>query len=192
MRFTLFGIDFFISYIFVCAFLIFMANDTSGQFIPLIFSVFVHEAGHIIMLFIFGQKLKRADLKIGAIRVEYSSYAIKSERIVALLAGPLSNLLLALIWHLFGNENLFYINIVLCVYNLLPIKGLDGGSIIEALSEGKISPKKIDLFLNLTTFAVAIFVLVGFFLLYKNSMSNYSLILFCIYLILPFIIKKFS
>lgn len=192
MRFRLFGIDFYISYIIICAFLIFTAGDTTGQFLPLAFSVCIHEASHIIMLLTFGQKLKRAEFKIGALIIEYSSYATKTERIIALFAGPCSNLILALIARPFGEQRLFNINILLFLYNLLPVRGLDGGSLLEAIFEEKISGKRISIILNALTIAVAFAMLAGFIILLKKGVVNYSLILFSIYLVLPLTVKKFS
>jgi Zn-dependent protease len=123
--------------------------------------------------------------------IEYFDNMIISHKLCALFAGPFSNLVLVIIGIVLKNQIITAINIFLAVFNMLPVKGLDGGSILEAFLLCFLSAEKVDKTLNLVTvlFGFLSFLLFIFLLIIK--IINYSVLLFGIYLITPIIIKKF-
>ena len=105
-----------------------------SSFLPLIFlAALVHEFGHLIAIWGFGGTVRSVSISFLGAKIEYSrgrqSYI--AEAIVA-LAGPMCNLLLAYLFAQFGTSGgdaLFFAgaNLLLGLFNLLPISALDGG-----------------------------------------------------------------
>lgn len=190
MTFSLFGIKFELSYIFFSVVVIFLAFDRTGIYLPLLIGVIIHEMSHIIFILIFKSKVSSIRLIIGAISVEYVEICSKIKKIIALLAGPISNILLAYIFYCFNLEIWCAVNIVLGLYNLLPINGLDGGAVLGEILEQFCSERTVNAIINILT----VLVLSGYsFLWIYNSndiRSNISVILLLIYIITPLIVKK--
>lgn len=191
MYFKLFGIKFEISYIFLCVATVFIATDKTGIYIALLISVLVHEVAHIITLISFKIRIKAVRLIIGCIGIEYVDTSNRKERLLSLLAGPLSNILLSLLGYCLKSPTFFAVNLILAVYNLLPVRGLDGGSILEVALSGIVSKSKTDLILNVIVVLFSSVLLVYFIFSCCCGIRNYSVLLLCIYLITPLIIKKF-
>ncbi len=189
MTFKILGVKFVISYFFMTALLIFIANDKSGIFIPLLFSVCLHELSHLAFLCLFGVKIREISLVPGSVGINHTELDTKAEKLICLFAGPLSNMLASAVFRILRLDTLFIINLLLSVLNLLPARGLDGGSIVCAFLEGKLSHDRINLILKLLSFVMALIVVGVFFILLYNNSVNYSLLLFALYLIIPFFMK---
>lgn len=190
MKFNIFGVKVEISYVFVCFLTLFIGMDRSSLFLPVFFSVLLHELGHILPLFYFNCRIRELNLKIGTVGVVFDNNLTKLERIISQLSGPMSNLLLSGICLIFKNKQLWAINIILFIYNLLPVHYLDGGSIITTLLSGIVSEEKINIILSINTIILVFISLISFVFLYIKEIYNYSLLLFALYLILPLIIKN--
>ena len=190
MKFVLFGITFEISYLFLTFIALFIAFDKTALFIPLLLSVLLHELAHIAVIFGCGSRVQAIRLVPGKLGVEFSEIISKKCGILALLAGPFCNLVFALCSYRVGDKVSFGINLLLCIYNLLPLRGLDGGAIIELLFSGLVSQRLINKLLSALTMFTSVGVFILFFVLKELDIVNYSLIIFSIYLIMPLIIKK--
>jgi Zn-dependent protease len=88
--------------------------------------------------------------------VEFDIYNLRNPKrdvLMIALAGPLSNILLAFALHVYGSffglgsilEQLLYLNLVLAVFNLIPIAPLDGFNIVTGLLPYNIAYKWRDL-----------------------------------------------
>ncbi len=192
MSFYLWSVRFEISYIFLCAGAVFIATDRTGIYLTLLLSVLIHELAHIVALFMFGCRIKAVKLIIGCLGIDYEDNGERSEKIVCLLAGPFANIILSAVAYSLKNEILFALNVVLAAYNLLPVRGLDGGSILTTVLMGIMTEKKIGLLLNIIALIISAMLFTVFIILLKNDAANYSLLLFSIYLLTPLLIKKIS
>lgn len=106
----------------------------------------VHELGHITVLLLYGAPLKQLKIGLlGALLTADRSGISYGQELLALLAGPLVNLICAavLIAPARSAPGLYSIigaNVALGIFNLLPIRPLDGGRVLELLVTWKFGP----------------------------------------------------
>ncbi len=55
------------------------------------------------------------------------------KKLIIASAGPLVNVIFGIIFYILKNETLTYINILIFIFNMLPIYPLDGGRIIKEI-----------------------------------------------------------
>lgn len=146
-------------------------------FLPLLFSITLHELGHVLVARL--AKIKLRELKLGifgaALSPQSYLYSYKKE-ILLCLGGPLANFLSALaVSAFFDTEPFEYFkmcSLALGLLNLLPISGFDGGRIFTSLLSMLLSPRTVQAISKLVSF-VLIFALWSFsvYLLLKISAS---------------------
>ena len=90
-------------------------------------AVLLHECGHLLALSVFGIKTWQISFGFGGAVIETGALSYAQEFLCA-AAGPLVNLVLLL----FPYRFFFQINLLLLVYNLLPIAPLDGWRMLFA------------------------------------------------------------
>ncbi len=154
-------------------------------------SVF-HELGHLFLICRFCGKPRGISVNLGDIAIESDTTCLsKSGELLIDIAGPISNFLLSLLTillYFFTNAPIL-LNLCLCslfigLFNLLPLKSLDGGNILYNILTNKFTLKTADTILNIISVIFIIPFLVGGFLILFISKYNYSLLLIAIYLIL--------
>lgn len=94
----------------------------------------LHETGHILALYLFRCRIMelRIDL-LGAVLEAEQRMLSYGREMIAVLAGPAANAVAAVAFSQKGALAFAGANIILCVYNLLPIRPLDGGRALELL-----------------------------------------------------------
>lgn len=113
--------------VFLCAYYYF---DPAHTFAPFLAAVTLHEAGHLLMLWLLRVRVHKLRLAVSGAVIETDWLPYRKEIVVA-LAGPAVNgatLLLARRAPLFA-----LVNFCLLAYNLLPFYPLDGGRVLHAL-----------------------------------------------------------
>lgn len=191
MIFKIFGIRFEISYLFTAALAIFIAADKTGNILIFLLAAMAHEVGHLLCMVILNAKPDEIVLNPGTIRIVKNSITTNNETLLILLSGPVINLMIFLICINFQAVKLFaVINLVLFIFNLLPIEGLDGGSILKLALKLKHSEKYAEKVLFIITLFFASGLIFAFIYLVMNGRVNYSLPILFLYLILPYVIKK--
>lgn len=97
----------------------------------MILSLAVHELSHVIVLKHYGGRVIAFSSGAFGFRLRYASGGLTTRaRIAIAFAGGASNLALASLAITIGAYRLAGINIVLAAFNLLPVRGLDGGELI--------------------------------------------------------------
>lgn len=96
----------------------------------------VHELGHCLVLKSLGAEIKRLRLSVfGAVLETDSTHLSYGGELAAVLAGPAANLLCVLLLAPLGDRWTVFLgaNLVLCAFNLLPVRPLDGGKALGLL-----------------------------------------------------------
>ena len=123
----------------------------------------IHELGHVVMGLIMGLKIEKIEIMPLGLSVSFKiniddynqkirkGNILHLKKIAIAAAGPLTNFILLLLvvytninFKVVSNEILAYANIIIMLFNLLPIYPLDGGRILKeiiSLFEGNIKSK---------------------------------------------------
>jgi stage IV sporulation protein FB len=106
-------------------------------------SVLIHETGHILMIYILGFSVDRLVFMAGGIEIGMKYTPVRRlHRVLISSAGCLFNLFSSLAVflavyfypHLKPRlEGFFFYSAIMCVFNSLPIKGLDGGAVLDQI-----------------------------------------------------------
>ena len=111
-----------------------------------VLSALSHEAGHLLALRLAGAKVERVRLTAFGAEIQADTRSLPYFReILCTLAGPIVNLLLAVILaRVAGNYLAAGVNLVLGVFNLLPVPALDGGRVLHLLVSWGWGPMAAD------------------------------------------------
>lgn len=150
-------------------------------------SVTLHEYGHILIASIYGVRTSHITLHVFGAFAIMNLNGLNHTKVIAIcLAGPCVNFFLAAAYCLFvgyvptkfeGIDIFFFVNIVLGVFNLLPIYPMDGGRIIRSSFSILIKNKRTVL---LTSLAISIATISCLILLALSSGAVMLLFLSCI------------
>lgn len=161
------------------------------DFSPFIFIIMaaavIHECGHLIAMRICGVKTERITLYPFGLDIRTLSHA-KSYRQEILIksAGIIVNIAAVIISVPFI-ENIYISffavsNFLLVGVNIMPVKSLDGGGILENLLLMYVEPAKVNRIMKTVSFIfiVILWILASYTLFYTNY--NFSLFAMCMYL----------
>lgn len=188
--------------IFLVGLIFFIVNQFYMYILFMIF-VIIHECFHLLAGIVLGYKVK--NLKIMPLGVsvgfkekeeEYNTKIRKSnmnnvKKIIILLMGPISNIVIAGMFLVLNKPEPVYINIVIAIFNLLPIYPLDGGQILNRIlrifysnfESYKISNSINNIMMSILT------ALASIGLLYAKNIAIIFIVIFMWYLIIKENIK---
>ncbi len=197
MRFKLFGTEIYISVLFGALITVMLLFDKTGIILPLLFAVFMHETGHLFMMWLRGAAPRKIKLIPASVQITKAFTAGYKNDIIILLSGPFVNFLLFGVFYYnylcYENITALYIallNLIIGVFNLLPIKGLDGGSILYIVLSNRIGVNKAEITLNFISIFWGIVLIFAAVVLTVKGRFNLSLYIMGIYLLVATLIKK--
>lgn len=163
----------------------------SSFFICYLFIIF-HEAAHMFVATLCGKEIETFNIGLFGVNIVFKKLHYNLEEnnlskkylirdLFIFLAGPLSNLVLAII---FKNIKVVYdINIFLCILNLIPVYPLDGYNIFKNILLLKLDERNTDKIINIISYIVFLVLFICgilIFILFYNP----SFVLFLTYLVI--------
>ena len=114
--------------------------------IIMIFAI-IHEMGHMLMGILLGLQAEKVEIMPFGVAVSFkvklddynekikNARKVELKKIAIATAGPLTNLILILIFLYLPNINIefVYANLLIMLFNLIPIFPLDGGRILKSI-----------------------------------------------------------
>ena len=195
MTFKLFGTKITVSFIFAAIIVLVIATDRSTYALPVIIAAAIHEAAHLFAMWAADEAPSEVNLIAGSVRIVKKPTAKSAHEIIILLCGPLANLLLFFVFyadyvfHTKDSTLVFAaVNLITGLYNLLPAKGLDGGSILYCIFEKK-SVQKAKQALNISSVLTCAVLIIASVLLTATGNVNRGFIVAAIYILICVIIK---
>lgn len=198
MNFTFRGCSFKIGIPFLSLVTLTLILDKSGKFIWCLFAMLIHELGHIFCMMSQHKKLRKMQFCLFDIKIIDSEGTLRSYKddIFLMFAGSFANFLTALLFCIINCVlrkeflNICIVeNVLIGIFNLLPIDSLDGGQILLIFLKINLDEKKAT---SLGRIISIIFLLpvtiMGVCLLLK-SRYNFSLFLVSIYLFVRFFLS---
>lgn len=135
----------------------------------------IHELGHLLAGILCGMKPEKLEIKPYGVSVSFKlfpkDYNIKIgqgnkleiKKIIVALAGPLTNLFIIIVSlnlpiEIFTKLMIIYSNILITIFNLIPIYPLDGGRIVKSILHICYGKRKSEKYINNISFVSLIIV----------------------------------
>ena len=190
ISFNLFKIKVQVSFAFTVFITLLAVLDNTGLLFISFLAILFHEIGHILAIQGLGVKDIKLMLVLGSVRIETKGYLSDKSSAVVSLFGPLVNLILSA-FIFFKNYYLAYFgaaNLIVFIFNMLPINGLDGGDILKHVLKCIFHRKSDSIFKTISLiFTISFTAICGTFFAIKYF--NPTLLIVGIYLIIMSIKK---
>ncbi len=196
MRFTFFKTKVYVSYLFLAFIAVFLLVDKTGLFLPMLFASVIHEVGHLFFMWVLDCQPKEINLILGSVQIVSPISNKNINNILISFSGPLFNIVVFAV--LFVNyifyKNDEYIvfaftNLLLGIFNLFALKGLDGGNILFHIIENRFSEKRAEKTLNVITVTFAVIIALIAVILSLKGKISISMYILSLYLILSVLLK---
>ncbi len=133
--------------------LIFILTKQIDIYALFILFTLIHEVTHALTGMILGLKLKKFWVMPFGFKITFEEKGTEGKReikkLLIAIAGPLSNLCIMVFAIIFNlHTNIIYSNLIISVFNLIPIYPLDGGRILKSILNIKIDYQKTNYIIN--------------------------------------------
>jgi len=196
MKFKLFGVNFYISVLFCVLLTFLLIVDVTGFMSMSLFAVLTHELGHLIMMHKLRCCPRQVSLTTYGVGITGPCVANKRDEIKIAMLGPIANFLMTalfLVLHFFTNDEMCLvaavIQTIVGAVNLLPVRGLDGGTVLFDVLSMHICESKFNFIMTIISLFVSVgMTALGVTVLFIGQ-ANPSLLLLGIYLVVLNIVK---
>ena len=198
MEFKFLGTKIYISFLFAALVCFMIALDRTKLILPLIGGTVIHEGAHLLCMWAIGCQPKAVRLIPTSVQIVRNvTFKKYGEELIA-AAGPLANILTFLVFladysfcHSEGILKIALITLCIALFNLLPVWGLDGGTLIACLiTRFSRDPYKGQRVVRIITLIFGVFFFgAGVFLCIRGNV-NLSFFAIALYLIMGALIFK--
>jgi stage IV sporulation protein FB len=188
IKFTLIGkIKITVDFTFFVAIALFFYFDESGLGIIGICACAIHEIGHLIVLYLEKKDFDSMVFYGGGIKIKYKKSF--DATVFAIMAGSLLNIIIFTIFYFLFPDNaglqiFAVVNLVIGIFNLLPVRYFDGGFLLEKILI-KIYPAqnalKISRNIEKIIAVFGIIVILFIFVFYRVNLSALLVIAYVIF-----------
>ena len=196
MRFKLFGTEIYVSFLFAALIAVMLATDRTGMAFPTLFAIFMHEVGHLFCMWITDSAPKGIRLIPASVQIRSSFSGGYKKDIAVALCGPAVNFLffgvLYFNYAAFGNKTVLIfslLNLIIGVFNMMPVIGLDGGTVLYSLLAKNLDLNRACLIMRLITFLIAAAIFVFGLIMALKGKLNISVFIIAIYLFITSVMK---
>ena len=187
-------------YVFLFLGLFVITNQIEIYALTMVFAL-IHELGHLVVGTLLGFRAEAMRIMPLGFCIEFKldvenyNRKIKKSNILALkkilisFAGPLVNFLIVIVGILYKLEsNMIYSNLLIMLFNLIPIYPLDGGRILKNTFKIFFGNKKASKYINLISniFMIILTIISSVIILVYENLSIFLLII----LLWGFVIKE--
>ena len=188
--------------IFALIILFYFTNQLDIYLLIMVFAI-IHELGHLLLGLILGEKPKEIKLTpLGLSMIlkintkEYNKKIKKAnllelKKILIAIAGPLTNIIIIILAIFFNIENsklesIVYSNLMIAIFNLLPIYPLDGGRIIKGILHIYFGKQKSEEIINDISMIFTIFItaIASVTVYYYQNIAIFLITIYIWYLVL--------
>lgn len=168
----------------------------------MIFAI-IHELGHLLVGILLGMKPKKIEIMPFGVSISFNvnildynkkikkGNRLELKKIIVAMAGPLTNLIIIFITinlkiDVIKGLMIIYTNLLIMLFNLLPIFPLDGGRILKGILHMNFGKKKAEDYINDITMISTILItaLSSILILYLKNISIFLIIIYLWYLVL--------
>lgn len=145
--------------------LLFYFTKQVNTYVVIILFAIIHEFGHVFVGIVLGMKLETIELMPYGLSISFKlipkdynkkiakGNILEVKKIFVALAGPLTNLIVIFFASkikvdIFSNILIKYANLLIMIFNLLPIYPLDGGRILKGILHIIIGKKEAEKYIN--------------------------------------------
>ena len=176
--------------------LIFLFTGQLKTYCIIMFFCFLHELGHIITAKLFKMQIEKIEILPCGFSASFFSYnssgfpkGFSMQELIVTLAGPIVSLILALSFQYIDDTNftiltkqeIVYSNILILIFNLLPLYPLDGGRILKNILNIKLRGNNTDNIINkVSSVTIILLTIVSSIAVYY--FKNIAIFLVCIFL----------
>lgn len=193
MKFRFKGVDFEITFLFVALITFMITLNISSNVLITVASSLLHEMGHLLTMSAVGNKPQCVRLEITGINIKRAQsikISTKNELLIA-LGGPFVNAIIFIIccfvicfYQSEFSMTVACINLILMIFNLLPVKRLDGGMALYFLLSRRFDTEICSKILTITSIIfITVIYIWGFYVFIANG-YNFSVIIIAIFLTL--------
>lgn len=133
--------------VFIFAIIFYLTKQIRIYTILMIFA-FIHELGHLLAGILMGLKAKEIDIMPFGVSINFEDYSNKyiAKKIIIAIAGPLVNIIIVILG-VYNNweEEIIYSNILIGLFNLIPLYPLDGGRILKYIMQLATNSKEAEM-----------------------------------------------
>lgn len=185
MRVKFKGVSIAVSYPFTALLTLSLVFDKTGIAFCCFLSALLHELGHIGSIMYLGGKGLDISLSLFDFKIKDRDYSTRTniQSLIISACGPITNFILfTLLFPISATSNFAVANLVIGIFNSIPIESLDGGNILKIILMYFLSPTFCDkiIFIISIIFILLLFT-IGFYILILTG-YNFTLLLIALYL----------